>query len=110
MARRKFSRKGRRRGRGRKPGYKRLHALHAHEERVVLALIIERGQCDPKAWGAKEPYRWDVPMLQRVLKRLHRKGLVRIASRSAIYRVDLKRYVRSMVYVPRQELQKQEVA
>ena len=75
----------------RKPGYKDNHALHEYEDRVLLALVIERGQAahvysSPRSaateWSWREPGRWDLEYLTTAFKRLgrDRHGALRMAA------------------------------
>lgn len=63
--------------RGFRWSYKRARWLHAHEERFVMATLIERGGTGSAAgWTLREPLRWDRPLLAKTFKRLSAKGYV----------------------------------
>lgn len=78
----------------RRPSYKDNHALHEYEDRVLLALIVERGQASyvysaPRSaateWCWREPDRWDRRCLIATFKRLgrDRKGALRLAAQDS---------------------------
>lgn len=67
----------------RKPSYKRNYRLQAHEDEVLLALIIERGCARwtrrsaarvARDWCQREPGRFDEQYLKIALKRVARQS------------------------------------
>lgn len=74
-------------------GYKHRRALHEHEERVVLRMMIaDGGEGSAATWDAREPGRFDAVLLTKVFGRLRDKQQVKLLTRrtfrqSAVYEI-----------------------
>lgn len=102
MSQRKLGRRPRRWPLRWRWSYRRAHGLHAYEERVVLALLIERGSGSVRAWCEQEPGRWDPRYLAKTFTRLRDRGLIKVT--------HYRRITGQHTYVPKPRPQPQEKA